>query len=116
MSWHPTKWLGLALVSLGICAAQPGYVDPLVCATCHRSIAESYARTGMGRSFGAVQTNTFIPAIQGDTFHHEPSDQFFSLSAGGGKRSLKRYERGFDGAPANVLEASLDYRIGSGNQ
>src|SRR5438874_2698853 len=31
--------------------ARVDYVDSRVCATCHRQIAEDYARTGMGRSF-----------------------------------------------------------------
>jgi predicted CXXCH cytochrome family protein len=114
------KWLGLTFASLGLCAAQTGagsagYVGPGVCVTCHRAIAESYARTGMARSFGPVRAATSIPAIQGGAFHHEPSDQFFSLSTSGGKPALKRYQPGFDGAISNLLEATLDYRIGSGN-
>lgn len=65
----------------------------------------------MGRSFRAVQATAPIPEIQGGTVHHAASDQFFSLSA----NRMKRYQAGFDGATVNVLEASLDYAIGSGN-
>jgi predicted CXXCH cytochrome family protein len=110
----------MAVVSLGLGAAQTGvrgagYVDPALCATCHRPIAESYARTGMGRSFGAVEGGARIPEIQGGIFHHAASDEFFSLSTSGGKPALKRTLPGFDGAISNILEATLDYRIGSGN-
>ena len=120
MATNAAKWLGLTFVPLALCAAQTtaansGYVDPGVCATCHRTIAESYSRTGMGRSFGAVRATAAIPAIPAGTFHHEASDEFFSLYTSGGKPSLQRYQTGFDGAVSNVLEATLDYRIGSGN-
>jgi predicted CXXCH cytochrome family protein len=120
MAFRGGKWLGLTAVALGLGAAQTsvggaGYVDPALCATCHRPIAESYARTGMGRSFGAVGASTRIPEIQGGIFHHEASDESFSLTTIGGKPALKRTLPGFDGAVSNILEATLDYRIGSGN-
>ncbi len=104
MGLRAARLLSLVLTSAGLCLAQ-------TCATCHREIAESYARTGMGRSFRAVHATTPIPEIQGGTVHHRASDQFFSLS---GNR-MKRYQTGFDGATVNLLEASLDYAIGSGN-
>lgn len=113
---HGGRWLGLTFVLLRFATAQPaGYVDPALCATCHREIAETYSRTGMGRSFGAVRAVTSIPEIQGGTFHHEASGELFSLSVSGGKPALKRTLPGFDGAVANLLEATFDYRIGSGN-
>lgn len=120
MAFRGGKWLGLTVVSLAVGAAQTGaggagYVDPALCATCHRPIAESYARTGMGRSFGAVEASTRIPEIQGGTFHHEASGESFSLSTSGAKPALRRTLPGFDGAISNILEATLDYRIGSGN-
>lgn len=85
------------------------------CAVCHREIAETYARTGMARSFAAAPAAAAIPPIQGGVFRHEASQEFFALSAAAGKPALKRYQTGFDAAVANILEATLDYRIGSGN-
>ena len=106
------KLLSLALTSLSFCLAQPVSES---CGNCHRQIAESYARTGMGRSFRALTAATAVPGIQGGTFYHEPSAQFFSLSTRRGERYLRRYQTGFDGGMVNLLEASLDYAIGSGN-
>ena len=39
--------LGMALAQLGW-GADTSYVEPAVCAGCHRQIAEDYAQTAMG--------------------------------------------------------------------
>jgi len=102
---------GLTLLTLGLACAQ----TDTPCAACHPRIAETYARTGMARSFGMAPAAAAIPPIEGGAFRHVPSQEFFALSAYQGKPALKRYQTGFDGALTNVLEATLDYRIGSGN-
>ena len=116
----------LAGVALGACAAivsfqsQPqvtnaGYLKAGACAACHEAVAESYARTGMARSFGKVQAQGIFPELAAGAFHHEGSEQFFSVYQRGGKPYLKRHQIGFDGPATNVLEASIDYWFGSGN-
>jgi Flp pilus assembly protein TadD len=85
-------------------AAPPGYAPSDACAPCHPRIAETYARTGMARSFGVA---TEIPAID---YQHEASAEFFSTTVRDGKTYLRRQQ--LDSEP---LEKSVDYWIGSGN-
>lgn len=69
----------------------------------------------MARTFGVVRSAADIPAIKGGVFAHEASAELFSLLTHDNQPWLKRWETGFDGATANVLEARLDYWFGSGN-
>ena len=110
--------LRLSLRSLRLCVeialssaalAQPGYADPNACAVCHAQIAETYARTGMARSFGAIAPGAALPPIAGGTFRHDASEQNFSLPVRDGKTYLRREQDG------SVLEKEVSYWIGSGN-
>jgi predicted CXXCH cytochrome family protein len=92
-----------------------GYVEPGACAECHREIAESYARTAMARTFSAAQSEKDFPELKRGAFRHEASEEFFAVYTRDGRSYIKRRQDGFDGAAANVLEARIDYRIGSGN-
>src|SRR5262245_38404998 len=69
----------------------------------------------MAQSFGKVQPKSIFPELKAGTFHHEASDQFFNVYERAGSRYLKRHQLGFNGTPANVLEAPIDYWFGSGN-
>src|SRR5262245_1458425 len=40
-----------------------GYVEAGACVECHREIAESYARTAMARTFGAVRSENNLPEL-----------------------------------------------------
>src|SRR5215468_2009787 len=117
---------GLALAWLVVCVAatQPqstyqlsnaGYVEPGACAECHREIAESYGRTAMARTFGAVQSENDFPELKRGAFRHDASEEFFTVYARDGRPYIRRHQAGFDGAMTNVFEARVDYRIGSGN-
>ncbi len=92
-----------------------GYVEPGACSECHREIAESYARTGMARTFGAAQPAKEFLELKRGAFTHDASEEFFTVYANGGAPFLKRHQIGFDGAVTNVFEARIDYWIGSGN-
>jgi predicted CXXCH cytochrome family protein len=92
-----------------------GYVEPAACSECHREIAESYARTAMARTFGAAQSENEFPELKRGDFRHNASEEFFTVYTRDGRSYLKRHQAGFDGAVTNVLEARIDYRIGSGN-
>ncbi len=92
-----------------------GYVEPGACAECHREIAESYARTAMARTFGAVESEKDFPELKGGNFHHEASEEFFTVYSRDGRPRIRRHQVGFDGAATNIFEARIDYRIGSGN-
>jgi predicted CXXCH cytochrome family protein len=92
-----------------------GYLESGACASCHREIAESYARTAMARTFGAVRTGNEFPELKGGSFQHAASDELFTVYKRDGKPYLKRQQTGFDGVVANVFEARIDYWFGSGN-
>src|SRR5262245_12142387 len=116
---------GLVIVWLAVCAAaaepsfssisKAGYLEPGDCAACHREIAESYARTGMARTFGTVRSENEFPELKAGTFHHRASEEYFSVFAKDGKPILKRHQIGFDGEVTNVLETQINYWFGSGN-
>ena len=127
----PINWLkgGLALLCLVLSVvgaqlrptptlptiANAGYVEPGACTSCHQEIAASYARTAMARTFGVVRSTAEIPTLKGGVVAHEMSAEFFSIVTHNDQPWLKRWETGFDGAAANVLEARMDYWFGSGN-
>ncbi|HVY91434.1 MAG TPA: tetratricopeptide repeat protein [Bryobacteraceae bacterium] len=91
------------------------YVDPTLCATCHQEIAETYAKTGMGRSFHKIDANYPIEPYSGKPFYHEASDSYFSMVQHDGKTFQRRWQIGYDGRETNVEEKSVDYVLGSGN-
>ncbi len=110
----------MALTVLSPCAAQTapngsGYVNAAACAECHAKIAETYARTGMARSFGGVTSGASVPPIPEQIFQHAASGEFFSIAIRNARPVLQRWQTGFDGSQANRFEASVDYRFGSGN-
>jgi predicted CXXCH cytochrome family protein len=82
-----------------------------VCAPCHRQIAASFQKTGMGRSF--------YPAAGGDLpakpYYHQPSDSYFAMLERGGHVFQRRWQVGFDGRETNVEEKRVDFVLGSGN-
>ncbi len=118
--------MSVMLVWLGVCISvvQPkspsqtsnaGYLEPGACAGCHREITESYARTGMARSFGTVRPENKFPELRGGAFQHSASEEFFTVYARDGRPFLKRHQIGFDGSITNVLEMQIYYWFGSGN-
>ena len=88
------------------------YVDSAVCADCHPTIAETYARTGMGRSFSRPSTNNTVTGV---TYYHKPSDSYFTMVERDGRFYQRRYQTGFDGNPANSFEKEIQFVLGSGN-
>ena len=110
----------IVLLGVGgaICRSQmkqkAGYVDPGLCAGCHRKISEDYARTGMGRSFRSAQA-VALPEFNGAEFYHGASEQYFTPYRKDGRYYLRRRQTGFDGSAANVLESEVHYVFGSGN-
>src|SRR5580658_2480949 len=93
-------------------AASPAnsYVDPALCAHCHAEIANSFRKTGMGRSFYRLPAG--IPAADltsAKPFYHAASDNYFAMIARGGKYYQRRWQIGFDGKETNVDEKQVDF-------
>src|SRR5690242_2198540 len=67
----------LSIAALHAAGAPSEYVDSKLCARCHRTIAEDFARTGMGRSFLRPSDSRAIeelPAGGIREFYHDRSD------------------------------------------
>ena len=97
-------------------AAQPGYVDPTICAGCHADIAKSYSRTGMGRSVRGVSKTVAEPEFDGSSFFHAPSRESFTFMLRDGVPWIRRAQPAPGGTETNVFEQRVDYVIGGGNQ
>ncbi len=97
----------LFIVALGLIALPAAAA--VNCAECHASIAESYSRTAMGRSFRAVTPSTVLPEFDGRPFDHVPSRERFFPSRRGASYSVRRECGG------GSLEVSVDYIFGSGD-
>ena len=92
------------------------YVDPAECARCHRDVAQTYRKTGMGRSFSKPSaTNAIENFAQASTFDHPLSGMHYEIVQRNGELFERRSQRGFGGAATNVMEERIDYAIGSGN-
>jgi predicted CXXCH cytochrome family protein len=99
-------------------AAVPGneYVDTRTCATCHQKIAETYRRTGMGRSlYKPTAANTVEDYKKNHEFVHALSGTHYSMIVRDGQFYQRRWQIGFDGKETNVEEMKIDDVIGSGN-
>src|SRR5580693_9035004 len=96
--------------------SQSDYVDAAVCANCHQDIAETYRKTGMGRSFSIpTAANVMEDYVHANTFFHQPSGLRFTMVERSGEFFERRSEAGFDGKETNVMEERIDYVFGSGN-
>jgi predicted CXXCH cytochrome family protein len=92
------------------------YADPATCAECHAAIAESYRKTGMGRSFYRLHPDNVVEDFtRKNTFKSKTSDSYFAMFSRDGRYFQRRWEIGFDGKETNVDEKQVDFVLGSGN-
>ena len=97
-------------------AAQSDYVDPDVCASCHQDVAATYRMTGMGRSFSSPTKATVVEDYaRANTVRHQLSDFNYKMFQRNGEYFQLRSQVGPDGKETNVMEARIDYIIGSGS-
>ena len=97
-------------------ASHSDYVDGAVCASCHQDIAETYRKTGMGRSFSVPTAATVVEDYaHANTVFHKPSGLRYTMLERNGEFFERRSQAGFDGKETNVMEERIDYVIGSGN-
>src|SRR6266702_1048602 len=89
------------------------FAAPGVCRPCHEAIHASYAGTGMARTF-----STDVGAVgdwaRRNTYYHAASDRWYRLYRKDGAFYLRRWQKGYRGAEANIFEARVDYAVGSG--
>lgn len=92
------------------------YVDSKICATCHKDIAASYARTGMGRSFFIPGTvNTIEDYAKTPEYYHALSDSYYAMTIRNGQYFQRRWQLDAGGKEINTEELKIDYVMGSGN-
>ncbi len=107
-------FLCLVLVALGAqrtpSVSNNGYADPNACASCHQAIADSYAKSAMARTFGAVRSAAQFPELKGGSFDHAASAEQFTIYLQDKQPFLKREIAG----QANVFAAPIHYWFGSG--
>ena len=83
-------WLLLAVFSSALPLS-----GQAVCASCHASIAASYARTGMARAFS--RANAASVPMMPKPFYHEASETYFSIVRRGPLFLHRRWQEGADG-------------------
>lgn len=106
-SAHPDRFVG---------GADTAYVDSSACAGCHTAIAETYVKTGMGRSFFRPVPEKMLGDFSAsEAFYHAPSDRYYSMQQRDGRYFQRRYQLAHDGTETNVLEKEIHYVTGSGN-
>lgn len=104
--------LRLAIIALLPAAA----VLAQTCDSCHPKQAETYKKTGMGRSFYTPSAATQIEDFtRGLPYFHPPSATWYGMVVRNGQWFQTQYQLGFDGKPSGLIEKRIDYVIGSGN-
>lgn len=92
----------------------PGMLALLALATClpcHATIVESFAKTGMGRSFFPMSKDRAVEDFsRNNRFFHEPSQSWFTLVERDGRYFQRR-----EHTAAGVDEKEIHYVLGSGN-
>ncbi|MCB1020400.1 MAG: hypothetical protein KDC27_10755, partial [Acidobacteria bacterium] len=92
-----------------------GYVEAAACRDCHREIWDSYAKTGMGRSFYRPAPENAVEKYGGEAFYHKASDRYYRMTERGGKYYQRRFQIGARKQETNVVEKEIHYVMGSGN-
>ncbi|MEO8593727.1 MAG: tetratricopeptide repeat protein [Candidatus Solibacter sp.] len=92
------------------------YIDPAACAGCHQAIAKTYRLTGMARSMYRPRPGAPVEDFTSrNSFYHQASDRYYTMSEREGKVFQTRHQVGFGGKPTNAVEKQVDFVIGSGN-
>jgi predicted CXXCH cytochrome family protein len=92
-----------------------GYLPPSACDPCHRAIAESYRRTGMGRSFfRPTPENTTEDYSRNNQYFHPATGQHYTMTQRGGRYYQRRHELDAAGRETNIVENEIRFVLGSG--
>lgn len=119
------RTIALLLTAIAVTAgAQPGqsstvnsaeYANPSICAGCHRTIWETYRKTGMGQSFYRPPSIEIVEDFERrNTFYHAPSRSYFRTERRGEEIFQSRYQLDDTGREINALEKRVDFVMGSG--
>ncbi len=103
-------------IAQSVGSTDSGYVDSSACAGCHPAIAETYSRTGMGRSYFRPVADRILGDFSSrEPFYHELSDRYYVMREREGRYFQQRYQLDGSGKQSNIVEKEIDYVMGSGN-
>ncbi len=87
------------------------------CAECHADLAESFAQTGMGRSFHRLtpQDSATADFHNRNHFYHSASQRHYEALERDGRFFLRRWQTSSEGREINIVEKEIHYALGSGN-
>ncbi len=89
--------------------------ESLPCRPCHAPVFDSYARTGMGRSFTPAALATWDEFWKGTRFYHAPSARYYEMKLVDGRPVQRRWQLDSAGRETNIFELEVHFVIGSGN-
>jgi tetratricopeptide (TPR) repeat protein len=97
---------------------QDGYVGTAVCATCHRGIARSFAKSSMGRSLTPITSEILetlpLGSPQTTSLFDTESNHRFQVYAEDGKLIQSEYETGTSGQEIFRSTHELGWIVGTG--
>jgi predicted CXXCH cytochrome family protein len=115
LTWTPAVSRAPQTPSGGAVSAS-GYADGGACARCHSEIADTYRRTGMGRSFARIRAGQSAADFKNNNrFYHRASDRHYTMLERDGRLYQRRHQTGFEGKETNAIESEAAYVVGSGN-
>ncbi|HXI02826.1 MAG TPA: tetratricopeptide repeat protein, partial [Candidatus Saccharimonadales bacterium] len=100
----------------GTAPSPDGYVGATACTPCHREIAASYARTGMGRAFYRLTPATQVEDFTDRNRFEAPGERVaWEMSARDGRYAIRQIALGERGEELASVEREILYVVGSGN-
>jgi predicted CXXCH cytochrome family protein len=97
-------------------ASSSEYIDAKLCSGCHAAHAKTFHETGMGKSFyRAIPANMVEDFDSRGRYRHDASGRDYQVLRRGDRYFMRRWQTGYDGKEANVLEKEIHYVMGSGH-
>ncbi|HYM60155.1 MAG TPA: cytochrome c3 family protein [Thermoanaerobaculia bacterium] len=96
--------------------AAPGYVDDVVCRTCHHEKHDSYQGVGMARSMRRPRAQEMIEDFAHSRFFHAPSQSWYEMEWNGTVLLFRSYQLDENKKRIHVLELKVDWILGSGHR
>lgn len=86
------------------------------CRPCHFELYQGFKHTGMGRSFGRIDSALVAPLVAAAGVVHEPQSDFsYSVRMAGGRLFMREFRQDEAGRLHFAQERPAAYQIGSGN-
>jgi predicted CXXCH cytochrome family protein len=108
--------IGAAILFTAFCHTIAAQTGVAACAPCHAAIANSFAQTGMGRSFYAAGPERMTEDFQrNNRFDHALSERHYRMIERDGRYYQRRYQISPNNSETTLIEKEIHYVLGSGN-